>query len=622
MSGKVGMRRMLPLLATGLAIALPSVLAPAALARTSLAPASESATTLNPVGGGYTSDSLQGFARAVAGHATGDTISILVIPSAYGTAPGLQQNIQLAERRTAAVQDACQAVLPPGCTGCTARLLEIFTRDDAYNSDFVEAIEDSRTDGVFILGGDQAIAMSVLAGTPVESAMADAFRRGVVFGGTSAGDAVESRNMIWGFTQQGSPATELQQGAITIWWGDDSDLERGLIFGSANTILDQHFYQEGRFGRLVNAVAQSDDHFGGNSKLGIGVDYGTGVLLTDDARLAGTFGSSSSTVIDFETASGTHRWEGTDRTLSARNVVTDVIPSGDYAYDVTTRVGYADGSPVPFVPPGPWRSGLLAAPGRGTLILAGDVSDDPTGPVMHQFVGRAEGTRLPRVVLVMAGYPSTGDANNAANTYSADLAAAGWTGEVRTLIYGKDGFDPSALDGAAGVLLVGGDQSQLAAPVGDAMFRAFVAAAVAHVPVVMTDHAMTAAMGPWYAANPDPSTRDRGDLAIAAFRPDYLTVRPGLGIIPGAAFEPRLTEDYRWGRLYGLTMARPDTIAFGIAGDTALVLGKSNASVTGKLSVAALDGRSATFGAGTNGAMAAFNLLLDVFASGDQVTGS
>jgi hypothetical protein len=113
MSGKVGMRRMLPLLATGLAIALPSVLAPAALARTSLAPASESATTLNPVGGGYTSDSLQGFARAVAGHATGDTISILVIPSAYGTAPGLQQNIQLAERRTAAVQDACQAVLPP-----------------------------------------------------------------------------------------------------------------------------------------------------------------------------------------------------------------------------------------------------------------------------------------------------------------------------------------------------------------------------------------------------------------------------------------------------------------------------------------------------------------------------
>jgi len=37
--------------------------------------------------------------------------------------------------------------------------------------------------------------------------------------------------------------------------------------------------------------------------------------------------------------------------------------------------------------------------------------------------------------------------------------------------------------------------------------------------------------------------------------------------------------------------------------------------------VAALDSRSAAFGAGTNGAMAAFNVLLDVFASGDEVTG-
>ena len=185
------------------------------------------------------------------------------------------------------LQDACQAALPPGFTSCTARLLNIFTRQDAYNSDNVAAIEDASTDGVFILGGDQTIAMSVLADTPVESAMADAYKRGVVFGGTSAGDAVESSSMIWGFTQQGSAATELQQGAIEIWWGDDGDSERGLVFGSANTILDQHFYQEGRFGRLVNAVAQSDDHFGGKSKLGIGVDYGTGALLTNDASLPG-----------------------------------------------------------------------------------------------------------------------------------------------------------------------------------------------------------------------------------------------------------------------------------------------------------------------------------------------
>jgi cyanophycinase len=579
-----------------------------------------SVTTLAPIGGGYTSDSLEGFARAVGAHATGDDVSILVIPSAYGTSPGLQQNIQLAQRRTAALQDACQVVLPPGFTSCTARLLNIFTRTDAYNSDYVAAMEDASTDGVFILGGDQAIAMTVLAGTPVESAMADAYQRGVVFGGTSAGDAVESSSMIWGFTQQGSAATELQQGAILIWWGDDGDSERGLAFGSTNTILDQHFYQEGRFGRLVNAVAQSDDHFGGESKLGIGIDYATGALLTNDASLSGVFGASSSAIIDFETAHATHSWEGTTATLSARDVVTDLIPSGDYRYDVTTRTGYASGRPVHFTAPDPWAHGLLAAPGQGTLILGGDVSGDPVGPVMRQFVARAHATGLARLVLVLGGYPSVGDANNAAATSSAAIAAAGWNGDVQTLIYGKDGFDPGALDGAAGVLFVGGDQSELAGPLGDAAFRSFVHAAVAQAPVVMTDGAMTAAMGSWYLANPEPGNKDVGDQAIAAFRADNATVKPGLGIVPGAALEPRLTEDYRWGSLYGLTMARPDTIAFGIAGDTGLVLNNDGAAVAGRLSVAALDGRSATFGVGTNGAIAAFNVLLDTFAPGDVVT--
>jgi len=621
---------MLPLLAAGLAVAGPAVAVSATAAPAAAAPVADAArsaapgtvTTLAPIGGGYTSASLAGFARAAAAHASGSTVSILVIPSAYGTAPGLQQNIQLAQRRADELQDACQTALPQGITTCTARLLNIFTRPDAFNSDYAAAIEDPSTNGVFILGGDQTIAMTVLADTPVESAMADAYRRGVVFGGTSAGDAVESSNMIFGFTDQGSVSTELQQGAIEIWWSDDGDSERGLSFGSANTILDQHFYEEGRFGRLVNAVAQSDDHFGGLSKLGIGVDYATGALLTNDASLSGVFGDSSAAIIDFETAHATHSWEGTSATLSARNVVTDLIPSGDYRYDVTTRTGYAGGRPVRFSPPGPWAHGLLAAPGPGTLILGGDVSGDPAGPVMGQFVARAQATGLSKVVLVMSGYPSVGDANNAAATYGAAVAAAGWSGDVKTLIYGKDGFDPAALNGAAGVLVVGGDQSRLSGPLGDTAFASFVRDAVAQAPVVMTDGAMTAAMGSWYLANPEPGNKGRADQAIAAFRADYATSKPGLGIVPGAAFEPQLTQEYRWGTLYGLTMARPDTIAFGISGDTGLVISSDGAEVAGSLSVVALDGRSATFGVGANGAIAAFNVLLDTFAPGDVVSGS
>ena len=194
--------------------------------------------------------------------------------------------------------------------------------------------------------------------------MAAAYRRGVVFSGTSAGDAVESRNMIFGFTDTGSQDNELQQGSVLVWWGDDNDLERGLSFGSTATILDQHFYQMGRFGRLLNVVAQSDDRFGGASRLGAGVDLATGIRLINDALLSDVWGASSAAIIDGETAGATHSWKGPQRTLSARGLLTHLIPSGQ----LLLRRGHAHSlshgtrSPTTLLAPGP--PGCCARPGR------------------------------------------------------------------------------------------------------------------------------------------------------------------------------------------------------------------------------------------------------------------
>jgi len=79
--------------------------------------------------------------------------------------------------------------------------------------------------------------------------------------------------------------------------------------------------------------------------------------------------------------------------------------------------------------------------------------------------------------------------------------------------------------------------------------------------------------------------------------------------------------DYRWGRLYGLTRAHPDTIALGVSGNTAIELNGATATVIGGLSVVSADGRTARFATGTNGALAAFNVLLNTYAPGDAVTG-
>ena len=160
--------------------------------------AASSARTLVPVGGDYSGDSLEGFARVAAEHASGPTIDILVVPAAYGTTPSIGQNTQLAQKRTDQIGDACRAVVfeYPGLSGCSATLLPIFTRADAQNPAYAARFDDLSVDAGFFLGGDQDLAMETMAGTALESAISAAYRRGVVFGGTSAGDAVESRDMI------------------------------------------------------------------------------------------------------------------------------------------------------------------------------------------------------------------------------------------------------------------------------------------------------------------------------------------------------------------------------------------------------------------------------------------
>ncbi len=579
--------------------------------------------TLVPIGGDYSADSLEGFARVAAEQSSGPTLDILVVPSAYGTTPSIAANSRLAQQRTDQVVSACRAVVAddPGLRGCSATLLPIFTRADAQHPGHAARFEDAAVDAVFILGGDQDLAMETIAGTLLETAMAAAYRRGVVFGGTSAGDAVQSRSMIAGFTEAGRPENALELGSVLVWWGDGRDLERGLSFGSTATILDQHFYEMGRLGRLLNVVAQSGDRGAGPSALGVGVDLGTGVRLIGDTRLSGVFGDSSVAVVDGETAGATYSWRGPNDTLSARNLLTHLVPAGPFSFDVSARMPFSDGRAEEHRPPGPWPDGLLHAPGPGVLVLGGGVIDDATGAVMREFVDRASSGGGSRIVEVFAGYPSTEASSHDAQLYAEAAAAAGWSGEIDQIVYRPHALATSDLAGAAGVLFAGGDQAALAGPLRDTKFRSFVQTAIAHAPVVMTDRAMTAAAGRWYSAiaEPVPSTIEAG--AVASFRAGVVKVRSGLAILPGVALEPRLTVDHRWGRLYGLTCAHPDTIALGISANSAIEIRGTTATVIGGPSVVSADGRTARFATGANGAVAAFNVLLNTYAPGDVVSG-
>src|SRR4051794_4398881 len=128
------------------------------------------------------------------------------------------------------------------------------TRRDSDDPAMVEALD--RATGVFITGGSQVKLAQNIVGTPVGAAVVRAYERGAVVAGTSAGASIMSRFMI----SLGEEGLTPRQRASQISAG------LGLV---EDVIIDQHFDQRGRYGRLMSMVAASPN------LLGMGIDENT-----------------------------------------------------------------------------------------------------------------------------------------------------------------------------------------------------------------------------------------------------------------------------------------------------------------------------------------------------------
>lgn len=164
------------------------------------------------------------------------------------------------------------------------RLLDIRSRDEAHDQNRVRAVRQAAT--VFFTGGDQWRMLERLRDTPLMEAICEHYRRGGVVAGTSAGAAAASDTMIVG----GPGATAPRTGGARLSSG------MGLLPG---TVIDSHFAERGRLGRLLAAVAQHP------SSLGIGVDEDTALVVEAHASHFTVLGSGGVLVADASEASCT-----------------------------------------------------------------------------------------------------------------------------------------------------------------------------------------------------------------------------------------------------------------------------------------------------------------------------
>ncbi|MCR4430215.1 MAG: cyanophycinase [Tepidanaerobacteraceae bacterium] len=155
-------------------------------------------------------------------------------------------------------------------------IVNIETRKDAFRGEIIDSIADST--GIFFTGGDQLRITSLLGGSLVYHALHAAYDNGVLIAGTSAGASAMSDIMLVGGDGDQAP----KKNAISMAPGI------GLL---EEVVIDQHFAQRGRIGRLLLAVAQNP------YVLGVGIDEDTAVLLNPDATFA-VVGSQTVTVVD------------------------------------------------------------------------------------------------------------------------------------------------------------------------------------------------------------------------------------------------------------------------------------------------------------------------------------
>lgn len=154
--------------------------------------------------------------------------------------------------------------------------MDFDTRRDAEESGRLRRLGEA--DGIFFTGGNQLRIATMLGGTAVAQLIRQLNAGGVHVGGTSAGASILSEHMIAFGTEGSLPSA------------DSVHLSPGL--GLTNRfIIDQHFRQRDRLGRLLAALAYNP------FPVGIGLDEDTAAFIDPENTLE-VVGSGGVTVVD------------------------------------------------------------------------------------------------------------------------------------------------------------------------------------------------------------------------------------------------------------------------------------------------------------------------------------
>jgi cyanophycinase len=155
------------------------------------------------------------------------------------------------------------------------KIIDVSERSDAFLEKSLETIESAG--GLFFTGGDQFHITSLMGGSPMERLVKAKCDKGIITAGTSAGAAMLGESMIISGKSASAPKM----------YGVEMSSGIGFL---KDAIVDTHFSQRGRHGRMITAISYYPQ------LLAIGIDERTGIFIKDDKFEV--FGDGSVTVFD------------------------------------------------------------------------------------------------------------------------------------------------------------------------------------------------------------------------------------------------------------------------------------------------------------------------------------
>lgn len=209
-------------------------------------------------------------------------------------------------------------------------IMDITTREQANSEEILARAQAA--DVVMFTGGNQLRLTSILGGTRFHDVILNKYQNeNFIYAGTSAGAAAASENMIY----EGSSSEALLKGEIKT--------TQGLGFID-NVIVDTHFVQRGRIGRLFQAVVNNP------RTLGIGLGEDTGLYISGDTMTA--VGSGLVILVDGRYIKDTNLTNiNIGEPISIDNLTVHVMSMNDH-FDLITKeltIENSQYNPIPLV---------------------------------------------------------------------------------------------------------------------------------------------------------------------------------------------------------------------------------------------------------------------------------